>query len=273
MYKIFIPLISLLLLSQSLISQDTNKNSLLDDRFIIEAGVFIPSKELKLGADGTIINDEIDFGETFDFKDNQATFFFHIDWRFSKKWKVSAEYFGVNNGNRVTLDRDIEFEDITFEKGSTVRAGVEFNLIRVFFGRRILTREKHLLGVGLGVHAMNIGAFIEGEILNSVEDLEFQRRRVSALIPLPNVGGWYMWGPHPKWFLGARVDWFGLTIDEYSGGLWNIAPQVKFQITDHLGVGLDYRFLFINAKVRQETWNGQFNMDYTGPLFTIHGNF
>jgi hypothetical protein len=273
MYKIIIALIPLLLFSQSLISQDTKKNPLLEDRFLVEAGVFIPSKELKLGADGTITNEDIDFGETFDFKDNQATFFFHFDWRFSKKWKVTGEYFGVNNGNRVTLDRDVEFEDITFEKGSTVRGGIEFNLFRVFFGRQILSREKHLLGAGLGVHAMNIGAFIEGEVLSSEGDLKFEQRRVSALIPLPNVGGWYLWGPHPRWMIGARVDWFGLTIDEYSGGLWNIAPQVKFQIIDNLGIGFDYRFFFLNAKVRQESWNGQFNMDFTGPLITIHGNF
>ena len=263
----------LLLVAQFVFAQDTEQNPLLKDKFLIEGGVFIPRKSIKLGADGSLPNDEIDFGETFDFKDNQSTPFFLFEWRFSKKWKASAEYFGVNNGNRVTLDQDIEFEDITFEKGSSVRAGIEFNLFRLFFGRQILTREKHLLGVGLGIHAMNVAAFIEGEILNSVEDLEFQRRRVSALVPLPNVGGWYLWGPHPRWMVGARIDWFGLTIDEYSGGLWNVAPQIKFQITKNFGIGVDYRFFFLNAKVRQESWKGEFNMDYTGPLFTIHGNF
>jgi len=266
-------LICSVLLYPTAYAQDEEKNPLLTDRFIVEAGVFIPAKSIKLGADGSSPNEEIDFGETFNFQDNQSTPFFYAEWRFSKKWKLSGEYFGVNNASRATLDRDIVFEDITFNKGSFVRGGIEFNLFRIFVGRQLLVREKHLLGVGLGVHAMNIGAFIEGEILNSEEDLEFRRSRVSALIPLPNIGGWYMWGPHPRWMFGARVDWFGLTIDQYSGGLWNIAPQVKFQIIKNLGIGVDYRFFLLNARVREESWNGKFNMDYTGPLFTIHGNF
>lgn len=273
MTKLYLPVFALLFVTQTLFSQDNKRNPLLEDKFFIEAGLFNPSKELKLSADGSIVNDEIDFGETFKLTDNESTFFFRVDWRFAKKWKVSAEYFGIDNGNRLTLDQDIEFEDITFEKGSTVRAGITMNIWRIFFGRQLLSREKHLLGVGLGVHAMNIGAFVEGEILTSVNDLEFERRRVSALVPLPNVGGWYLWGPHPRWMLGARVDWFGLTIDEYSGGLWNIAPQVKFQIIENLGIGVDYRFFYVNANVRQESWKGSFNMDFTGPVFTIHGNF
>jgi hypothetical protein len=266
-------LVCSLLLFQNSYAQLEETNPILNDRFIIAAGIFIPSREIKLGADGSTPNDEIDFGETFNFKDNQSTPFFLAEWRFSKRWKVAFEYFGVNNANRLTLDRDIVFEDITFEKGSFVRGGVDFNLYRLFFGRQLLVREKHLLGVGLGVHAMNVGAFVEGEIRNSVDDLEFQRRKVSALVPLPNVGGWYLWGPHPRWTFGARVDWFGLTIDQYSGSLWNIAPQVKFQIIRNLGIGVDYRFFFLGAKVREQGWKGEFNMDFTGPLFTIHGNF
>ncbi|MGA9271241.1 MAG: hypothetical protein WBV45_11510 [Lutimonas sp.] len=272
MNKLFTAII-VLLITQNVFAQEDERNPLLTDRFLIEGGIFIPAKSIKLGADGSTPNEEIDWGETFNFQDNQSTPFFYAEWRFSKKWKLSGEYFGVNNASRVTLDRDIVFEDITFNKGSFVRGGVEFKLFRIFVGRQILSREKHQLGVGLGVHAMNVGAFIEGEILNSEEDLEFRRSRVSALIPLPNIGAWYIWGPHPRWMLGARVDWFGLTVDQYSGGLWNIAPQVKFQIIKNLGIGLDYRFFFLNAKVREQDWNGQFNMDYTGPLFTIHGNF
>ena len=134
-------LICSLLLFQKSYAQLEETNPILSDRFLVEAGVFIPSRVIKLGADGSSPNDKIDFSESFDFKDNQSTPFFLAEWRFSKKWKVAVEYFSVNNANRLTLDRDIVFEDITFEKGSFVRGGVEFNLIRVFFGRQLLMRE------------------------------------------------------------------------------------------------------------------------------------
>ena len=265
----------ILFLIHSSYSQDKGDNPLLDDRFLIELGAFVPSQNVGLRADAETPNEEVNWMQTFNLRDNEVTFFFHFEWRFSKnrKWKLAAEYFGVNNGNSVTLSKDFSFQDLTFKAGSTVRAGLEFNLIRAFVGRTIIAREKHLLGAGLGVHAIKVGAIVEGEILTNEGDKTIERRPVSAILPLPNIGAWYYWAPHSKWYFGARVDWFGLTIDQYSGSLWNLAPQVKFQILRNFGMGLDYRFLFVEAKVNESKWKGGFKMDFTGPLLTLHANF
>jgi len=64
-----------------------------------------------------------------------------------------------------------------------------------------------------------------------------------------------------------------LTIDEYSGDLWNISPRVKFQIIESFGVGLDYRIFALNAKVDAESRNGKFDMSFSGPLISLHANF
>ena len=140
-------------------------------------------------------------------------------------------------------------------------------------GRTISSGPKHSLGAGLGVHMMNIGAFLEGEAKTDLGDKEFRSPKTSFLIPLPNIGAWYHWAPTPKWAFLARVDWFGITIDQYSGGLWNLAPGVKYQIIENLGVGLDYRIFFLNARVNDELWEGKFDMNFAGPLFTLHANF
>ncbi len=267
-------LISLILLgiSSSGLAQEAEKHPFLKDKFYVSAGIFIPQKELRFGAEGDI-TDDIDFGQSFDFNDNQTTFFFHGEWRWNKKWRLTGEYFAVNNAARATLERDIEFENITFEAGSFVRAGVDFSLWRIFVGRTISSGPKHSLGAGLGVHAMNIGAFIEGEAKTSIGDKEFRNPKFSVLLPLPNIGGWYHWAPTPKWVFLTRVDWFGLTIDQYGGSLWNVAPGVKYQIIKNFGIGVDYRFLFLSAKVNESDWKGRFNMDFTGPTLTLHGNF
>ena len=171
------------------------------------------------------------------------------------------------------LEKPIEFEDIVLEPGTSARASIEFDLYRVFVGRTILDKPRHLWGAGLGIHGIQIGAFVEGEVLTSDGDREFAQRRVSALIPLPNIGTWYVYSPHPKWAFGARVDWFGIQIDEFGGGLWNIAPQVKFNFSRHFGLGLDYRILLLDANVDQSSWKGEFEMNFSGPLFSAHANF
>jgi len=253
--------------------QEFEQNPLLTDRFFVEAGVFGVTRAFKLGADGQSEGGEIDFNETFKLTDNDATFFFKFDWRFSKKWTVAFETFGVNAGNSLFLEEDITWEDITFKEGSFVRAGVEFRLYRLFFSRTVFSRPKHRIDVGLGLHGLNIGAFIEGEGRTSEGNIEPGRRKVDGLIPLPNIGASYMWAPHKRWMLGANLDWLGLTIDQYSGSLWYFAPKLKFQIIENLGIGVNYALFSLDAKVDSENWNGRFDMSFSGPLLSLHANF
>ena len=116
----------------------------------------------------------------------------------------------------------------------------------------MIIKPEHLFGIGLGSHLFQVGAFIEGEVRTNQGDREFEKKRVSALIPLPNVGGYYYYSPHDRWMFGARVDWFGITIEEYSGGLWNIAPHVSFQIFRNFAQNVNSTFpkrIFVSVLV------------------------
>ena len=241
----------------------------------MKLGPFFPSKNVKLGADASAPDEEIDFNGSLGLNDNETTYFVNFEWRWNRKWRLTAETFAVNNARSAVLDSTIVFDNITFEEGTNVRAGIEFSLYRVFVGRLISSGQKHSLGAGLGIHALNVGAFVEGNIKtdNELIDGEFRRARVSALIPLPNIGGWYHWAPTKKFALITRVDWFGLTIDQYSGGLWNVSPGIRYQIVKNFGLGIDYKFLLFTARVNEDNWKGKFDMDFTGPTVTLHGNF
>ncbi len=275
MKKIFILfLLFCIIPSKNVFSQEeAKKHPILTDKFRFEIGLFMPSKTVKIGADGSNPEGNIDFGNSFKFNDSEITPLFSFNWRFAKKWNLSAEYFNVINAQKAELQEDIVWDDITFKKGSFVRAGFEFNLYRIFIGRSFSQGLKHEFGAGLGVHAFNNNAFIEGEIAINEEETSFERRNVKALIPLPNIGIWYYYTPSPKWALIAKVDWFSITIDKYSGGLWNISTGIKYQIFRNVGIGIDYRYFDINARVNNSNWEGNFDMSFQGPLFLIHANF
>jgi hypothetical protein len=251
----------------------SEKHPILTDRFQFEAGIFFPSKNVKIGANGSSPNDNISFGETFNLNDSETTIFFKFDWHFSKKWKLSVESFSIQNAKKVDLKEDIEFEDIVFKKGSNIRGGFGLNMYRIYVGRTFSRGLKHEFGAGLGIHALNTSAFIEGDVLSSEGDLNFERRAVSALVPLPNLGAWYYYAPTSKWAFIARLDWFGITVGDYSGSLWNIAPGIKYQLFKHIGVGIDYRYFIVKANVNKTDWKGQFSMNFNGPLFVVHTNF
>ncbi|MGB5509024.1 MAG: hypothetical protein WBM95_08985, partial [Robiginitalea sp.] len=225
-----------------------DKNPMLTDRFLARAALFVPSRSVQVGARGNISTEnteDIDFDETFGLGGSQNTLNLDFMWRFSKSklWSVRGQYFRVGAEEETTLDREIEWEDVIYQAGARVKAGYGLSLYRIFFGRAISTGQKHELGGGLGVHGLYTNAFIEGEAFIDDASAGFRRENVSAFLPLPNIGIWYLWAPAPKWAFSAEVDWFGIKIGEYSGGLWNLSPGVTFQPFKTIGFSVKYHYI------------------------------
>jgi len=280
--KSILPVIVFLVAFGSLFSQnEDNKHPLLSDSFVVGAGWYFPNRDIKFGIEGNVsiedIEDleDIDFDETLGLKAGDNTFNFNFLWRFSgnKFWSVRGEYFKVGTTRNVTLDEEIEWEDITYPVGAEAEVSFGVSLYRVFFGRVISTGQKHELGGGLGIHGLNVKASVAGEGFVGDTSAGFNRSDVEAFLPLPNIGFWYIWAPTDKWAFSANLDWFGIKIDSISGGLWNISPGVTYQIIPNLGVNLNYEFMNFNANIDQTDFRGSFDLTFSGPSLRVIGNF
>lgn len=277
--KSILSILVFLLAFGSLFAQDiSDKNPILTDRIFVRPGWYFPTQDVKLGAGGSISGDrieDIDLDETFKLNRGENSFNLDFTWRFSesKLWSVSGEYFKVGNSKTVTLDEEVEWDDVIYPVGGEVSASYRVSLYRIVFGRVISTGLKHELGAGLGIHGLNIKGSIEGNGIVGDQAASFERRQVKGFLPLPNVGLYYIWAPSSKWALSAKIDWFGIEIDNISGGLWNVSPGVTFQIIDNLGINASYQFLNFNANVDSDNWNGGFDLSFSGPAFRIVGNF
>jgi hypothetical protein len=275
---LLILLLSITAFGQHLFSQEATatveKNPILTNKFQLGLGLFIPTQNVKFGVDVSAGDQDINFGETFDFNNNVARPEVSFDWRFSKHWNIVAEYFNASYSKKMELKEDIEIGegDYIFGKGSNVELGYKINIYRLYVGRVISTGLKHELGGGLGLHLLNVGPFIEGDVIVNGADNEFKRASTSLTAPLPNIALWYYYAPTEKWSFTANVDWFGITVNDYSGSLWDIIPSVRYQIIKNLAVAVDYRYFKVNAKVKKEVWNGTFDMSFEGPTITLFGS-
>jgi hypothetical protein len=250
---------------------------MLTDRFLARAALFIPARTVAVGASGDLNTDlgEINFSEKFDLGGTQSTLNLDFIWRFSKSkfWSLRGQYFRVAAEKGAELEEDIEWEDVIYRAGGSVKAGYGLSLYRVFLGRVISTGQKHEFGGGLGIHGLNTNAFIEGNAFVNDTSIGFRREGVKAFLPLPNIGIWYTWAPTPKWAFSATVDWFGIKVGEYSGGLWNLSPGVTFQAFKNIGFSANYQYLNYYANVQKTLWDGSFNMTFKGPSFGVTANF
>ena len=252
------------------------KHPILTDKFLIGMGLFSPFNKVVLGAKGELDTDnpnDIRFDERFQLDGVQSSFTLNFNWRFSKNYSVSAEYFSINTSKTVTLDETVEWNDKTYEVGAEVTGGYKFALYRIFFGRVISRGDKHEFGGGLGFHTVSVNGYIEGEATVNGDSASFSRNSASVTLPLPNIGIWYIWAPVEKWAFTGRVDWFGISISNFSGKLWGLTPGVNYQAFKNIGLSVEYRYLSLKADVDKDSWKGNFAMDFYGPSFKVTANF
>jgi hypothetical protein len=238
----------------------------LTEKFSLDLGVFFPERRVTMSIDGpvTAAGEDINFEESFGLKKSDEVFSLNFGWRFGEKWQLGAQYFRSSGDKGKFLQEDVEWNDIIFGQGTGVLVGQEFQLIRTFFARKFRSSERHEFGLGLGIHWLEIGAFIEGNAVVNGAQAGFRRESVSAKAPLPNIGAWYTYSFSPKWALKARLDWLSAKIDEYDGTLINAAVGLNYQMFEHAGLGLSYNLFDLDLNINKRGWHGNVNTAYEG---------
>jgi hypothetical protein len=249
---------------------DDQVHPFITDKFSVQMGLFLSSRDFNLSVDGSVAggSQEFDWETATGIRDDQEVFMLEGKWRFGKKWSFRAPYYEANKTSKAVLEEDIYWRDNIIGAGSSVTAGTEFSLARVFFGRSFDNQPNVDAGIGLGLHWLELGAFIEPDV-NTIGDLS--AAKVSG--PLPNIGGWYYYSPSPKWMLGGRLDWFDVSIDRYSGGILNVSAGVNYQWFRHVGFGVKYQRFRLSVDVENDKWNGSAKLDFDGPFIFLSGNW
>ena len=237
----------------------------LERGFSLDLGVFYPDRELDLRVNGSVagINDEIDFDGRRRLKSTDDIFAAELSWRFRGRWSLVGQFFKTTDSIRVVLAEDIEWGNVVFGAGSNATTGVNFSLTRIFFGRQLGNNKFHDVGIGGGFHWLDMGAFIEGEVLINGTPAA-ARRSVSAEAPLPNIGAWYKYSISPRWALRARLDLLSADVGDYDGLLLNVALGVNYRAFEHVGVGLNYNFFKLDVGIDKSNWRGDIETVYDG---------
>ena len=260
----------------ALLAQDYEYHPMLSDNFTASLGAMKSSNSFKMRAEAIIDpyrydNKDIDFGDRLGVSDSSTFFNGNLRWKFGKKkkWYLSGQYFSNNaTGSRI-LKEDIEWEDVVFREGTYAEAGVKLAVTRVFLGRSFYKNEKNDFGLGIGIHNLDLSAFIEGEVL--INDQTTGKKKVAkgASQILPNIGSWYLFSPARNWLLHARVDWISANIGDYDGGLWNASAGIGYQAWRHVGFDLSWQYFNLHVDVDKPSWTGGANMTYSGPVLAV----
>ena len=258
--------------SGAVLAQDYDYHPALSDSFTAYLGAMRSSNSFKIRADSLAERgDDIDFDDKFDVSDRSTFFNGQLRWKFGneKKWSLWGQYFSNNATGNAVLDSDYEWQDVIFREGTFVEAGTKLAVSRLFFGRSFFKNAQNDFGLGIGVHNLDLSAYVKGEVLVNDVSTGDKRVSVSANQPLPNVGGWYNFSPARNWLLHARLDWIGANVGDYDGDLWNASAGIGYQAWRHVGFDLSWQYFNLDLSVDSNKWAGSMDLTYSGPVLAV----
>jgi len=270
-------LASFLLTSLPVIAAETtiaeDMHPLMNDKYWVNTGVLFAARDLDVSVDGSIGPSpkdlDLDFESSVGLDDTPDLLMTEFGWQFSEDWGLSLQFFRSERSVSETLQKTIEWEDVTFEAGIDLSAASKISVTRLFFARRFWDGGRHSLRLGAGIHLLETALMVGGEA--TLDDMTTEYRTVakSASFPVPNIGAWYRYSPSNRWLLSARIDWFEASVGDYTGRVWNGTAGADYRVTEHIGVGLAYQLFEIDGRIRDTNWRGSIRSRLTGPNLHI----
>ncbi len=188
-----------------------------------------------------------------------------INWRVSDRWRLAASYFSIDVDGGSSVDFDFEFGDLVVPVGASVDSSLSLDFYVLTVGYAFYKSDRAELGVGLGVHGVDLDfdIYAERRIGNQVTVLGQESE--DFLAPLPNA---YFYGAYafsPKILAQFHGGWVSLTYDEYDGELLALNGQLAYWPTESFSIGLGYSFIDIDVDRDRGSKREYYDLDLDGP--------
>lgn len=246
-----------------------------DDVVSIKAEAYFAGigSHARIGTPSGSVGTSLHFERQLGMDDNKVLPAVEIDWRINDDWVLQGQYYGLRRRSGKTLYSAITVGETTYPVNARVNAGFDSEIYRFTINNLVFQSNRLELGLGIGLHATDFNVFVEGQ--GSIGELQSsihrEQRRIFA--PLPTIGAIGQWEPARRFTLFGRVDWLSLAIDDYSGRLINAEASASYRLHRYLDVGVSYRFVDYELRVRRNNWRGEVDYQFSGPAIFLRAGF
>ena len=246
-------------------------NPNLNDEIFIGLGAFYAAKSSstaqlnsqKLGV-GTVVDFQNTLGMSSTAWGPNADF----RWRMSERWRLEVSYYWITQSGSKGIDQDIQWGDVIYPVNTQVNSKLNFSDLRTSVGYSFYKTSDKELGVGLGLHWL----WWQGSLSSMTQGTEGG----NLLAPLPVLSLYGGFALDEQWSVGARLDEFSLTYQQYHGGITVLGLNLLYQPFRHVGFGIGYTALFLNFQADSTglgSFQGKFNQNHQGPTFYLTASF
>ena len=128
-------------------------------------------------------------------------------------------------------------------------------------------------GIGFGIHAVDLDTTITARVQIGDQEAEVISGNLDTLAPLPNFLAYLSWKFTPRWLLIARLGYFTLDYDKYSGDMTNANVMVNYSISPRWALGAAYQFVDLDLDVDETDYVQVYDIDFAGPMIFARFRF
>ena len=209
--------------------------------------------------------------------DETEVFWGDLNWQFAERWKFRLNYSSFDATGENVQTTGGNYEDLEWEVGTRLSSDFEMELYIADLTWDFLKTNNGHLGVGVGIHAVDLDLGLIAEVGASVGDdegfVEIGREATSVLAPLPNLSlsGGYLIGDQV--YLNGSLGFFSLKYDDYDGSLFSARASVEWRPWEHVGLGAAYQFVELELEVDRSSKREYYDFQFYGPVLFLSVGF
>lgn len=217
------------------------------------AYVFGATANVSVGGPVLGVGANIDFTNTLG--GNTSTDAFRLDglYRFNDRHAIGLSWYRVGLSGEKSLNQQIQIKDQIVAAGATTQTSLSFNIWRLLYNYSFYHTDKVELGVSPGLYVMQTKFNFAGQGSISTNGGPLVPGTATVIneqvtLPLPSIGFIANYDITKKLQFQSRYDFFYLTIQHYTGSMFEVYLGLEYRLHQHFAMGAAYDRLMAGLK-------------------------
>jgi len=221
------------------------------DRWGLQLGGFWPTFETKVRLNGeTAAGTEIDFEKDLSLDKRLAAVDFSAFYRFGDHSRLDLSYVPWNREQTTTIDKEIQWGDVTYEAGAEITARAKAQLLNAIYKYSFFNNGRVTFGLNGGISALWTDFTLSGEgtISGQGSAAGTIAESKKVIFPIPVVGVHFDMTLAKRLFWRAEGNFFAASISGYDGNVNELSTSIVYFPTRNVGIGAGFASTMYSIK-------------------------
>jgi len=247
---------------------------LLDKPFSLSLGTYLLDTDTTLSLDASSDRTGTEFNWESVLGGGEVTRF-RIDgtWRFAERHKLRGMWFDFSRKKRRAIDTEIDWGDEVFPIDTEVTGNNRFSILELAYEYAFMRRDDYELAVTAGLHYTQFKATLSATLPSGGSTTREASDTAKLDVPLPVFGLRGLWNVTGDIWIDAGAQYFSLSYDDYDGSITDLRVSLLWQPKDWVGIGIGYNRFGVDVGLERDSFRGEFDWTYDGPLVFYNVSF